>query len=47
MFDLTDETRTAIISILRERFPIDEYTDDKINSVIDEVVTTVKAQFGF
>jgi hypothetical protein len=47
MFDLTDETRTAIVSILRERFPLDEYTDDKINAVIDEVVDTVKKQFGF
>jgi tellurite resistance protein len=47
MFNLTDETRTAIITILREQFPLDEYTDDKINAVIDEVVSAVKAQFGF
>ncbi len=46
MFNLTDETRSAIISILRDRFGLTQ-TDDEINAVIDEIVTAVKAQFGF
>jgi|688.fasta_scaffold398546_3 hypothetical protein len=46
MFNLTDETRSAIISILRDRFGLTQ-TDDEINTVIDEIVTAVKAQFGF
>ena len=45
MFNLTDETRNAIITILRERFGLTQ-SDDEINSVIDEIVTAVKAQFG-
>jgi hypothetical protein len=45
MFNLTDETRSAIVSILRDRFGITQ-TDDEINTVIDEIVTAVKAQFG-
>lgn len=45
MFNLTDETRSAIISILRDRFGLTQ-TDDEINTVIDEIVTAVKAQFG-
>ena len=46
MFNLTDETRAAIVSILRDRFGLTQ-TDDEINAVIDEVVSAVKAQFGF
>jgi hypothetical protein len=46
MFNLTDETRTAIVSILREKFGITQ-TDEEINAVIDQIVDTVKAQFGF
>ena len=46
MFKLTDETRTAIVSILRDRFGLTQ-TDDEINTVIDEVVDAVKKQFGF
>ena len=46
MFNLTDETRSAIILILRERLAAGK-TDDELNAVIDEVLTTVKAQFGF
>ncbi len=46
MFNLTDETRSAIISILRDKFGLTQ-TDDEINTVIDEIVTAVKAQFGF
>jgi hypothetical protein len=45
MFNLTDETRNAIIVILRDKFGLTQ-TDDEINSVIDDIVTTVKAQFG-
>lgn len=45
MFNLTDETRTAIISILREKFGLTQ-TDEEINSVIDDVVDAVKRQFG-
>ena len=45
MFNLTDETRSAIISILRDRFGITQ-TDDEINTVIDEIVDAVKRQFG-
>jgi hypothetical protein len=46
MFNLTDETRAAIVSILRDRFGLTQ-TDDEINTVIDEVVDAVKKQFGF
>jgi hypothetical protein len=46
MFNLTDETRTAIITILRDKFGLTQ-TDDEINAVIDQIVDTVKAQFGF
>ena len=46
MFNLTDETRSAIISILRDKLSVTQ-TDDEINAVIDEIVDTVKAQFGF
>lgn len=45
MFNLTDETRTAIISILRDKFGLTQ-TDDEINAVIDEIVNAVKRQFG-
>ena len=45
MFNLTDETRTAIIAILRDRFGVTG-TDDEVNTVIDEIVDTVKRQFG-
>ena len=46
MFNLTDETRSAIISILRDKFRLTQ-TDDEINAVIDQIVDVVKAQFGF
>ena len=46
MFNLTDETRNAIIAILRDKFGLTQ-TDDEINAVIDQIVDTVKAQFGF
>ena len=46
MFNLTDETRSAIIAILRDKFGLTQ-TDDEINAVIDQIVDTVKAQFGF
>ena len=45
MFNLTDETRSAIVSILRDKFGLTQ-TDDEINTVIDEVVDAVKRQFG-
>ena len=45
MFNLSDETRTAIIAILRDKFGVTQ-TDDEINVVIDEIVDTVKRQFG-
>ena len=45
MFKLTDETRSAIVSILRDKFGVTQ-TDDEINTVIDEIVDTVKRQFG-
>ena len=45
MFNLSDETRAAIISIVREKFGVTQ-TDDEINTVIDEIVDTVKRQFG-
>lgn len=47
MFELTEETRNNIVAILRERLALTEHSDEEINAVIDEVVTTVKAQFGF
>lgn len=46
MFELSEETRNAIVAILRDRFALDQ-DDAAINAVIDEVVSTVKAQFGF
>lgn len=45
MFNLTDETRATIISILRDKFGVTQ-TDDEINTVIDEIVDAVKRQFG-
>lgn len=45
MFRLTDETRAAIVTILRDHFNLTQ-TDDEINTVIDLVVDTVKKQFG-
>jgi hypothetical protein len=45
MFNLSDETRAAIISIVRDKFGVTQ-TDDEINAVIDEIVDTVKRQFG-
>ena len=45
MFNLTDETRSTIITILRDRFGVTQ-TDDEINAVIDEIVSAVKRQFG-
>lgn len=45
MFKLTDETRSAIVSILRDKFGLTQ-TDEEINTVIDEVVDAVKRQFG-
>lgn len=46
MFNLTDETRAAMILLLRERLAAGK-TDDELNVVIDEMVALVKAQFGF
>lgn len=45
MFKLTDETRTAIVTILKDKFGLTQ-SDDEINTVIDEIVDTVKRQFG-
>ena len=45
MFKLTDETRTAIVTILKDKFGLTQ-SDDEINLVIDEIVDTVKRQFG-
>ena len=45
MFNLTDETRSAIVDILRDKFGLTQ-TDEEINTVIDEVVDAVKRQFG-
>ena len=45
MFNLSDETRATIISILRDKFGITQ-SDDEINTVIDEIVDAVKRQFG-
>lgn len=45
MFNLTDETRAAIIEILRDQLGVTQ-TDEQINGVIDEVVDAVKRQFG-
>jgi tellurite resistance protein len=45
MFKLTDETRTAIVAILKDKFSLTQ-SDDEINSVIDEIVDMVKRQFG-
>ena len=45
MFRLTDETRAAIISILRDQFGLTQ-TDDEINTVIDNIIDVVKKQFG-
>ena len=47
MFELTEETRNNIIALLRESMDIDHVTKDELNSIIDEMVIIVKAQFGF
>jgi len=46
MFELTEETRAAIVEILKTRLDI-KHTDEEINEVINQVVDSVKAQFGF
>jgi len=46
MFELTEETRVNIIELLRERLDLSDKTDDELNEIIDEVVNTVKRQFG-
>ena len=45
MFKLTDETRATIVTILNDKFGLTQ-SDDEINTVIDEIVDTVKRQFG-
>lgn len=45
MFKITDETKAAIVEILRDKFALTQ-TDEEINVVIDEVIDTVKKQFG-
>lgn len=45
MFELNEETRANIVEILRGKFDLTQ-TDDEISAVIDEVVDTVKRQFG-
>ena len=47
MFELTEETRNNVIALLREKMEISHYTDDELNSILDEVVAIVKKQFGF
>jgi|694.fasta_scaffold00037_97 hypothetical protein len=47
MFELTEETRNNVIALLREKMEISHYTDDELNSIIDDVVSIVKQQFGF
>ena len=47
MFELTEETRNSVIALLREKMEISHYTDDELNSIIDDVVNIVKKQFGF
>lgn len=47
MFELTEETRSSIIALLRERiYDHEKYTDGELNALIDEVVDVVKRQFG-
>jgi hypothetical protein len=45
MFRLTDETRAAIVTILRDQFGLTQ-TDDEINATIDQIIDVVKKQFG-
>ena len=45
MFKLTDETRSTIVAMLKDKFGLTQ-SDDEINSVIDEIIDTVKRQFG-
>lgn len=47
MFELTEETRNNVIAVLRSRLDLQGHTDEELNEIIDEVVGTVKAQFGF
>mgnify|MGYP003353700197 CR=1 FL=1 len=47
MFELTEETRNNVIALLREKMEIDHLTNEELNSIIDDVVNIVKAQFGF
>lgn len=47
MFELTQETKDAIISYLRTASVVDpDVTDENLNVVIDNIVTIVKRQFG-
>lgn len=46
MFHLTEETRSNLIELLRERLPVDGLTEDELNEVIDAMIDTVKKQFG-
>ena len=45
MFELSEETRNNIVEILRDKFAL-THSDEEISVVIDEVVDTVKRQFG-
>lgn len=48
MFELNEDTRDKVITLLRERlYEHEQYTDAELNELIDEVVVIVKAQFGF
>jgi hypothetical protein len=46
MFELNEDTRAAIVEIIKTRLDV-KHTDEEINEVINEVVDTVKSQFGF
>lgn len=46
MFHLTEETRSNLIELLRERLPVDNLSEDELNEVIDAMIDTVKKQFG-
>jgi len=48
MFELTEETKTAVIIYLRESGVVKEgASDETLQVVLDNVVSIVKKQFGF
>ena len=48
MFELSDETRTKIVELVRSHFNVtaEQHSDEDINAFFDKIVDIVKEQFG-